>query len=126
MLAIDDFEASILTDKIRQRTDGNADVTTDGHGSYASLGKDGAAFHYAVLQATKRASGNSCRRCTFSSATSREDHWTSNHDIRAEFLQLYPNESCHKFIRRYPGFKLFDRLELYACMYRAVFKHGFY
>lgn len=41
MLAIDDFEVSILTDKIRQGTDGNADVTTDGHGSYASLGKDG-------------------------------------------------------------------------------------
>ena len=41
MQVIDDFKASTITGKIKQGTDGNADVTTDGFSSYASLGKDG-------------------------------------------------------------------------------------
>ena len=48
------------------------------------------------------------------------------HDIKAEFLQLYLNEFCYKFNRRYFGFRLFDRLELCACSYRADFKHRIY
>ncbi len=48
------------------------------------------------------------------------------HDIKAEFLQLYLNEFCYKFNRRYFGFRLFDRLELCACTYRADFKHRIY
>ena len=46
--------------------------------------------------------------------------------IKAEFLQLYLNEFCYKFNRRYFGFRLFERLELCACTYRAEFKHRIY
>ncbi|HIZ92032.1 MAG TPA: IS1595 family transposase, partial [Candidatus Bacteroides merdavium] len=35
-------------------------------------------------------------------------------------------EFCYKFNRRYFGFRLFDRLELCACSYRADFKHRIY
>ncbi|HIW44556.1 MAG TPA: IS1595 family transposase, partial [Candidatus Prevotella stercoripullorum] len=38
----------------------------------------------------------------------------------------YLNEFCYKFNRRYLGFRLFDRLELCACTYRANFKHRIY
>ncbi len=48
------------------------------------------------------------------------------HDIRAEFLQLYLNEFCYKFNRRYFGFRLFERLELCACSYKADFRHRTY
>ncbi|MFU2374862.1 MAG: IS1595 family transposase, partial [Bacteroidales bacterium] len=36
------------------------------------------------------------------------------------------NEFCYKFNRRYFGCRLFDRLELCACSYRADFKHRIY
>ncbi len=48
------------------------------------------------------------------------------HDIKGDFLQLYLNEFCYKFNRRYFGFHLFDRLELCACTYRTSFKHRIY
>ena len=44
------------------------------------------------------------------------------HDIKGDFLQLYLNEFCYKFNRRYFRFHLFDRLELCACTYRTSFK----
>ncbi|GJG29660.1 hypothetical protein PRBRB14_05390 [Hallella multisaccharivorax DSM 17128] len=48
------------------------------------------------------------------------------YDIKGDFLQLYLNEFCYKFNRRYFGFHLFDRLELCACTYRTSFKHRIY
>ena len=48
------------------------------------------------------------------------------HDIKAEFLQLYLNEFYYKFNRRYLEFRLFDRLELCVCTYRAEFEHRMY
>ena len=121
MQVIDDFKASTITGKIRQGTDGNADVTTDGFSSYASLEKNGVTFsHHTVVTDNKR------RWVHIVISNAKRSILDTYHDIKAEFLQLYLNEFCYKFNRRYFGCSLFERLELCACSYRADFKHRIY
>ena len=127
MQVIDDFKASTITGKIKQGTDGNADVTTDGFSSYASLGKDGAAIsHQAIVTDDKRSVGKVLPWVHIVISNAKRSILDAYHDIKAEFLQLYLNEFCYKFNRRYLGFRLFDRLELCACTYRTDFKHRIY
>ena len=116
MQVIDDFKASTIKGKIKQGTDGNAYVTTDGFSSYASLEKDG----------DKKSVGKVLPWVHIAISNAKRSILDTYHDIKAEFLQLYLNEFCYKFNRRYFGFRLFDRLELCACSYRADFKHRIY
>ena len=46
------------------------------------------------------------------------------HDIKGDFCKPCLNEFCYKSNRRYSGFHLFDRLELYVCTYRTSLKHS--
>ena len=127
MQVIDDFKASAITGKIKQGTDGNADVTTDGFSSYASLEKNGvASSHHAVVTDDKRSVGKVLPWVHIAISNAKRSILDTCHDIKAEFLQLYLNEFCYKFNRRYFGFRLLDRLELCACSYRADFKHRIY
>ena len=127
MQVIDDFKASTITGKIKQGTDGNADVTTDGFSSYASLEKNGvASSHHAVVTDDKRSVGKALPEVHISINHAQRSILDTYHDIKAEFLQLYLNEFWYKFNRRYFGFRLFDRLELCACTYRTDFKHRIY
>ena len=127
MQVIDDFKASAITGKIKQGTDGNADVTTDGFSSYASLEKNGvASSHHAVVTDDKRSVGKVLPWVHIAISNAKRSILDTYHDIKAEFLQLYLNEFCYKFNRRYLGFRLFDRLELCACTYRTDFKHRIY
>ena len=127
MQVIDDFKASTIKGKIKQGTDGNAYVTTDGFSSYASLEKDGvASSHQAVVTDDKKSVGKCLPWVHIAISNAKRSILDTYHDIKAEFLQLYLNEFCYKFNRRYFGFRLFDRLELCACSYRADFKHRIY
>ena len=127
MQVIDDFKASTITGKIKQGTDGSADVTTDGFSSYASLEKDGVtSSHLAVVTDDKKSVGKVLPWVHIAISNAKRSILDTYHDIKAEFLQLYLNEFCYKFNRRYVGFRLFDRLELCACTYRADFKHRIY
>lgn len=127
MLVIGDFKASTITGKIKTGTDGNADVTTDGFSSYAALEKDGVTTsHHAVVADDKKSVGKVLPWVHIAISNAKRSILDTYHDIKAEFLQLYLNEFCYKFNRRYLGFRLFDRLELCACTYRANFKHRIY
>ena len=127
MQVIEDFKASTITSKIKQGTDGNADVTTDGFNSYASLEKNGvASSHHAVVTDDKRSVGKVLPWVHIVISNAKRSILDTYHDIKAEFLQLCLNEFCYKFNRRYFGFRFFDRLELCACSYRADFKHRTY
>ena len=127
MQVIDNFKASTLIGKISQGTDGNASVTTDGYSGYASMEKDGAAAsHQAVVMNDKKDVGKVLPWVHIAISNAKRSILDTYHDIKAEFLQLYLNEFCYKFNRRYFGFSLFDRLELCACTYRAGFKHRIY
>ena len=48
------------------------------------------------------------------------------HGIRREFLQLYLDEFCYKFNRRYFGERLFERLMIAAVCIRPSFAHRLY
>ena len=45
------------------------------------------------------------------------------HGVSMELLQLYLDEFCYKFNRKYFGDKTFDRLLIAAIRYRSEFKH---
>ena len=127
MEVIDDLKASTETPRIKQATDGKANATTDGSSTYASLEKDGAvASHKAVVMDDKKKVGKVLPWVHIAISNAKRSILDTYHDIKAEFLQLYLNEFCYKFNRRYFGFRLFERLELCACTYRAEFKHRIY
>jgi transposase-like protein len=127
MEVIDDLKASTETPRIKQATDGKANATTDGSSTYASLEKDGAvASHKAVVMDDKKKLGKVLPWVHIAISNAKRSILDTYHDIKAEFLQLYLNEFCYKFNRRYFGFRLFERLELCACTYRAEFKHRIY
>lgn len=48
------------------------------------------------------------------------------HGIKEEFLQLYLDEFCYKFNRKYFGDKTFDRLVIASIKYKPTFKHRIY
>ena len=126
MEVIDDLKASTETPKIKQATDGKANVTTVGSNTYAPLEKDGAVSSpKAVVMDDKKKVGKVLPWVHIASATPKGAYWTY-HDIKADFLQLYLNEFCYKFNRRYFGLRPFERLELCACSYKADFKHRIY
>lgn len=95
--------------------------------NYASLEKDGVtSSHLAVVTDDKKSVGKVLPWVHIAISNAKRSILDTYHDIKAEFLQLYLNEFCYKFNRRYVGFRLFDRLELCACTYRADFKHRIY
>lgn len=103
--------------------DGKANVITNDSATYDSLEKDGV---MASRKAVVKKSGQGPASDIYRRQQRREEHPQYLHGIKAEFLQLYLNESCYKFNRRFLGFRLFDRLELCACTYRAEFKYRTY
>lgn len=48
------------------------------------------------------------------------------HGVSMELLQLYLDEFCYKFNRKYFGDKTFDRLVIATVRYRSEFKHRIY
>lgn len=127
MEVIDDLKASTETPKVKQATGGKANATTDGSNTYASLEKDGAvASHKAIVMDDKKKVGKVLPWVHIAISNAKRSILDTYHDIKAEFLQLYLNEFCYKFNRRYFGFRLFERLELCACSYKADFKHRIY
>lgn len=127
MEVIDDLKASTEVPRIKQATDGMANATTDGSNTYASLEKDGiVASHKVVVMDDKKKAGRVLPWVHIAISNAKRSILDTYHDIKAEFLQLYLNEFCYKFNRRYFGFRLLERLELCACSYRAEFKHRIY
>lgn len=127
MKVVEDLKSSSEKPKIERGTDGKAHVTTDGSSTYASLEKSEAvASHRQVTMKDKKQVGKVLPWVHIAISNAKRSILDTYHDIKAEFLQLYLNEFCYKFNRRYFGFKLFDSLELCACTYKADFKHRIY
>ena len=127
MEVLDGLKASTEIPRIKQTTDGKGHVTTDGSPTYKNLVKDGAACsHEAVVMNSKEKVGKVLPWVHIVISNAKRSILDTYHDIRAEFLQLYLNEFCYKFNRRYFGFRLFERLELCACSYKADFRHRTY
>ena len=104
-----------------------ANATTDATKSYAALTANKiVAKHEAYKMRDKAMVGKVLPWVHISISNAKRSILDTYHDIKGDILQLYLNEFCYKFNRRYFGFHLFDRLELCACTYRTSFKHRIY
>lgn len=105
MMVIPDLKAVTEEDRIKRSVD--AEATTDAAGSYSMVGRMLPWVHISISNA-------------------KRSILDTYHDVKADFLQLYLNEFCYKFNRRYFSFHLFEKLELCACTNRTSFKHRIY
>ncbi|MDD7725906.1 MAG: hypothetical protein PUJ24_09680 [Bacteroidales bacterium] len=49
-----------------------------------------------------------------------------HHGIKGEFMQRHLDEFCYKFIKKYFGDRIFDRLMIVAASYGPTFAHRLY
>ena len=127
MTVIPDLKAATEEDRIKRSVDAKAEATTDAAGSYSTLVRNCAvAGHETYVMKDKARVGGVLPWVHISISNARRSILDTYHDVKADFLQLYLNEFCYKFNRRYFGFHLFERLELCACTNRTSFKHRIY
>lgn len=127
MTVIPDLKAATEEDRIKRTVDAKAEATTDAAGSYSTLVRNGVvAGHETYVMKDKARVGRVLPWVHISISNAKRSILDTYHDAKADFLQLYLNEFCYKFNRRYFGFHLFERLELSACTNRTSFKHRIY
>lgn len=127
MEVLANLKASTEESKIGQAVDSSASATTDASHSYSTLVEHKIVDkHDSYVMKDKCLVGKVLPWVHISISNAKRSILDTYHDINGEFLQLYLNEFCYKFNRRYYGFHLFDRLELCACSYRPDFKHRIY
>ena len=127
MMVIPDLKAATEEDRIKRSVDAKAEATTDAAGSYSTLVRNGVvAGHETYVMKDKAMVGRVLPWVHISVSNAKRSILDTYHDVKADFLQLYLNEFCYKFNRRYFGFHLFERLELCACTNRTSFKHRIY
>ena len=129
MTVIPDLKAATEEDRIKRSVDAKAkaEATTDAAGSYSTLVRNGVvAGHETYVMKDKARVGRVLPWVHISISNPKRSILDTYHDVKADFLQLYLNEFCYKFNRRYFGFHLFERLELCACTNRTSFKHRIY
>ena len=127
MTVIPDLKAATEEDRIKRVVDAKAEATTDAAGSYSTLVRNCAvAGHETYVMKDKARVGRVLPWVHISISNAKRSILDTYHDVKEDFLQLYLNEFCYKFNRRYFGFHLFERLELCACTNRTSFKHRIY
>lgn len=116
MQVISDFKSGTPAGNIKRATDGAVNLTTDGFGGYAPVPKAGVVKSlHAFPMKGKADVGKLLPWVHIAISNARRSFLDAYHDIKRGFLQLYLDEFCYKFNRRYCGFGLFDRLEVCAC-----------
>lgn len=127
MIAIPDLKAATEENAIKKTVDNKANATTDASTSYSTLiSHHIIAEHKTFVMKDKSLVGKVLPWVHISISNAKRSILDTYHDIKDGFLQLYLNEFCYKFNRRYFGFHLFERLALCACTYRPDFKHRIY
>ena len=129
MTVIPDLKAATEEDRIKRSVEAKAEVEamTDAAGSYSTLVRNGVvAGHETYVMKDKARVGRVLPWVHISISNARRSTLDTYHDVKADFLQLYLNEFCYKFNRRYFSFHLFERLELCACTNGTSFKHRIY
>ena len=127
MTVIPDLKAATEEDRIKRTVDAKTEATTDAAGSYSTLVRNNVvAGHETYVMKDKARVGRVLPWVHISISNAKRSILDTYHDVKADFLQLYLNEFCYKFNRRYFGFHLFERLELCAYTNRTSFKHRIY
>jgi signal transduction histidine kinase/ligand-binding sensor domain-containing protein/CheY-like chemotaxis protein len=109
---------------IEKTVDKGTRMDTDASGSYTTLERhDRQALHEPVVMKDTYKVGKVLFWVHIAISNANMIILDTYYDIKTEFMQLYLNEFCYKFNRRFPGFHLFDRQELCACNHQTDFKH---
>jgi transposase-like protein len=124
MKIVPDLKADTTLEIVRERIDGQAELTTDDSSSYEKL-KETVKSHKA--QVVKPEDINRMLPWVhITIANVKRLLLDVHHQLKKEYLQYYLNEFCYKFNRRYFGEKLFDRMLSVALYYRTDFKSRIY
>lgn len=128
MFAIENMEASTIDQVLAKSVDKNAVIVTDGHASHSHI-KENFAGHIPVVEYNpEKVVKNNLPWVHIVIGECRNGIAAIHKEIDSRFLQLYLNEYCWKFNRRFfrdssdPKYDLFDRLVKIAAIYTSDIK----
>ena len=113
MIVIPDLKADTITPIVQANASSQSKIDSDDSTSYVKLSKIVAEHHPEVI--AKKEIGIKLPWVHIAISNAKRQILSMFHDIKPQYLQLYLNEFCYKFNRRYFGESCFDRL-LIACV----------
>jgi predicted RNA-binding Zn-ribbon protein involved in translation (DUF1610 family)/transposase-like protein len=122
MKVISDLKSETVTGQVKRHVSSGTCLDTDDSTSYVGL-KDTVAEHRPVKVDDKKQVGKVFPWVHIAISNAKRWLLANHHDIKREYLQLYLNEFCYRFNRRYFGEALFDRLMLCAICYKNEFRY---
>jgi transposase-like protein len=122
MKVIPNLKSATITGQVKEHVGSDACLDTDDSTSYVDL-KDMVAEHRPVKVVDKKQVSKVFPWVHVAIANAKRWILANHHDIKEEFLQLYLNEFCYKFNRRYFGNATFDRLLICAISHKNEFRY---
>ena len=122
MKVITNLKSETVTHQVDEHVSSHSRLDTDDSTSYTQL-KTVVSEHYPVKVTDKKQVGKIFPWVHIAIANAKRWILNNAHDIKREFLQLYLNEFCYKFNRRYFGENLFDKLLIAAVSYKNEFRY---
>ena len=122
MKVISDLTSETITGHVKEHVSSPASLDTDDSTSYVGL-QGAVAQHRPVKVADKKQIGKVFPWVHVAIANAKRWLLANHHDIKEEYLQLYLNEFCYKFNRRYFGEAIFDRLLMAAICHKNEFRY---
>lgn len=124
MKVISDLKSSTFESEAASSVDSNAKVIMDNLPAHAGVEKVVASSERQTVPGKDAPKILPWVHTTISNAKSLLTDMY--HGVKEEFLQLYLDEFCYKFNRKYFGDRTFDRLLVAAITYRPSFEHRIY
>jgi len=122
MKVIDNLESKTITGIVKEAITQNSTIDTDDSTSYVEL-KSVVAKHRPQI-IPKEKIGEMLPWVHLAISNSKRQLLDLYHGIKPEFLQLYLNEFCYKFNRRYFGEALFERLLTISAIQKNTFRYN--
>ena len=125
MKVIPDLNSGTITSVVKERVDGDSDLTTDDSTSYVELEQ---LVNSHTSQVVKPEEVEKVLPWVHTAISNVKRLLLDVHHnkLKPEYLQYYLNEFCYKFNRRFFPEKLFDRLVIAAVSYSPDFKSKIY
>lgn len=124
MQVIPDLKSKTITDIVKEQLKPSVGLTTDDSTSYVKFDKH--VGSHKSLTSGKEAVKAFLPWVHIAISNAKRLLLDVHHKIKDQYLQLYLNEFCYKFNRRYFGERLFDRIVLAAITYTTDFRSKTY
>ena len=124
MQVIPDLKSKTITDIVGGQLKPSVELTTDDSTSYVKFDKH--VSNHRTVTSGKEAVKVFLPWVHIAISNAKRLLLDVHHKIKGQYLQLYLNEFCYKFNRRYFGERLFDRIVLAAISYNTDFRSRTY